>query len=169
MKIMTQAQARERGLTRFFTGKPCVRGHIAPRQTSNFRCVKCGFMKVRAYYKKNPTVKNSANRRQYRALREEVLGFLGSECECCGEYLREFLCIDHRKGGGRKHRKMVNSVKLLRQIRRQAKIDLKAVIAKYRILCWNCNSAVHFFGVCPHQGERPIARRGFSIKSTERV
>lgn len=34
------------GAVRYFTGTPCVRGHVADRQTSNGMCVECG--KVRA-------------------------------------------------------------------------------------------------------------------------
>lgn len=41
-KIISQAEARAAGLTRFFTGEPCVKGHIAERWVSNPRvCVDC--------------------------------------------------------------------------------------------------------------------------------
>lgn len=33
--------ARERGESRYFTGLPCKRGHIAARQVSNKTCVEC--------------------------------------------------------------------------------------------------------------------------------
>ena len=34
-------EARERGINRFFTGKPCNHGHLAPRYVSTNRCVQC--------------------------------------------------------------------------------------------------------------------------------
>jgi hypothetical protein len=41
MDIITRKQAQEQGLTRYFTGKPCLRGHVAERQTTNGKCQAC--------------------------------------------------------------------------------------------------------------------------------
>lgn len=41
MNIVTRSQALRQGLKRYFTGKPCSRGHIAERQTSNYTCLEC--------------------------------------------------------------------------------------------------------------------------------
>ena len=38
---MTRAEAVAQGLTRYFTGKPCPKGHIAERQTCNYGCIEC--------------------------------------------------------------------------------------------------------------------------------
>jgi hypothetical protein len=38
MEIITRKQAKEQGLKTYFTGKPCPRGEIAPRYTSNGGC-----------------------------------------------------------------------------------------------------------------------------------
>lgn len=38
---VTKEQAIEEGLTRYFTGKPCKRGHIAERSTNDSTCVQC--------------------------------------------------------------------------------------------------------------------------------
>lgn len=40
-EIITRAEARAQGLTRYFTGKPCKRGHIADRFVSSSACVAC--------------------------------------------------------------------------------------------------------------------------------
>ena len=37
----TRQAAREAGVTKYQTGKPCVHGHVAPRYTQNARCVLC--------------------------------------------------------------------------------------------------------------------------------
>jgi hypothetical protein len=40
-EIITRAEAREKGLKRYFTGKPCGRGHIAERTVSDSHCCEC--------------------------------------------------------------------------------------------------------------------------------
>lgn len=40
-EIISRAEAKARGLTRFFTGKPCQRGHVADRWTATKACVVC--------------------------------------------------------------------------------------------------------------------------------
>ena len=46
----TRAKAKAAGETRYFTGKPCKRGHIAPRQSANGQCVSCGAEDTARYY-----------------------------------------------------------------------------------------------------------------------
>ena len=40
-EILTRRQAAERGLKRYYNGRPCGKGHDAPRFTSTGACVKC--------------------------------------------------------------------------------------------------------------------------------
>ena len=40
-RIMTRKEAKEAGLPRFFSGKPCLRGHLTERHTSSNQCVEC--------------------------------------------------------------------------------------------------------------------------------
>ena len=42
-EIVTIEEARSRGLRWYFTGKPCLRGHIAKRKISNSCCDCKGF------------------------------------------------------------------------------------------------------------------------------
>jgi hypothetical protein len=44
MPIITRAQGIGFGLARYFTGKPCKRGHIAERHCPGGNCVKCAQM-----------------------------------------------------------------------------------------------------------------------------
>jgi 5-methylcytosine-specific restriction endonuclease McrA len=39
--IISRNEARERDLIRYYTGKPCKRGHLAERFTSSANCVEC--------------------------------------------------------------------------------------------------------------------------------
>lgn len=40
-KIITQAEALAAGLKRYFTGRPCLRGHNAERYTAGAKCCAC--------------------------------------------------------------------------------------------------------------------------------
>jgi len=46
MKLISRQEARQRGLLRYFTGKPCVHGHIAERSI-DMECVQCRREKAR--------------------------------------------------------------------------------------------------------------------------
>lgn len=38
---ISRAEAKELGLVRYFTGKPCNKGHVAERHTSSAACIEC--------------------------------------------------------------------------------------------------------------------------------
>jgi hypothetical protein len=59
MQIISRAEAKAKGLKRYFTGKPCKHGHVAERQVSNATCVEC----ERAAMKKYLLKKSAAGRR----------------------------------------------------------------------------------------------------------
>lgn len=42
LSIVTRAEAIENGLKRYFTGKPCPKGHISERSTNKSSCLACG-------------------------------------------------------------------------------------------------------------------------------
>lgn len=41
LHIMARKQAKAAGLTSYFTGKPCTRGHLDLRNTANGKCYAC--------------------------------------------------------------------------------------------------------------------------------
>lgn len=41
MDVIRAKDAKAAGLTRYFTGKPCAKGHVAERMISNRRCIVC--------------------------------------------------------------------------------------------------------------------------------
>lgn len=47
--IISRKDAKAAGLLRYFTGKPCSRGHLAERYVSSFCCVECNFAKSKEY------------------------------------------------------------------------------------------------------------------------
>jgi len=52
--IITRQEAKERGLKRYFTGKPCPHGHVVERITNEAKCSKCELERTRKYREANP-------------------------------------------------------------------------------------------------------------------
>lgn len=96
-----------------------------------------------------------ANREQLKAwdkqakwnFKIEVIKAYGGKCECCNETRIEFLSVDHINGGGNLHRKVVGGGFRFYRWLKQNEFPKE----EYRLLCFNCNCAIGFFGYCPHQ------------------
>jgi len=82
--------------------------------------------------------------RRLRVLKYYSLNPEKPECECCKEDKYEFLGIDHKEGGGVKHRKSLSSPNIDRWL-----IKNNFPLG-YRVLCHNCNVALGIYGYCPH-------------------
>lgn len=52
-QIITRAKAKEQGLSRYFTGKPCKYGHVDFKLVSSLTCCECNRIKVRKWNKDN--------------------------------------------------------------------------------------------------------------------
>lgn len=46
-KIITRAQAIEQGLVNYYTGVPCIHGHLSKRRTINGLCLKCDYERAK--------------------------------------------------------------------------------------------------------------------------
>jgi hypothetical protein len=62
----TRVAAINIGAKWYFTGKPCKRGHVDRRLTSNFQCYTCGRAKIEAYRIRNRAKLSAATCRNYR-------------------------------------------------------------------------------------------------------
>lgn len=102
----------------------------------------------RKWYQEN--VERSAKRiaMTHRTQREVCLKEYGGECECCGEDRFEFLSLHHRNGGGYKQRQAIGG-KMARWLVQNGFPKDQNI----GILCHNCNSALGYYGYCPHQRE----------------
>ncbi len=98
MKIISRAEAYRLGIDRYFTGEPCVKGHIAERLTKNWTCVKCNNEMGRDRRKK-PEVKER-KRARIHAKRVELLGEKPDQCPVCGDSTRP-IRFDHSHATGR--------------------------------------------------------------------
>ena len=68
----SRADAKEMEIKRYFTGKMCIHGHIAPRMVSTGTCVECLRLNSKKSYGKETVERNNAKRqgqnREYRQL-----------------------------------------------------------------------------------------------------
>lgn len=103
-------------------------------------------------------------------LRHEVLTYLGGKCVCCGINDYNYLSIDHINGGGIEDREQHN--KWSKYLKSILNISKEEVDKKYQALCYNCNCAKGFHGVCPHKfnydkvGSLPLTITNRGVKQT---
>lgn len=62
MELISRKEAKEQGLVRYFTGKPCKNNHIDERQTSNGGCITC-VNNSNNERRKDPVVREEINRK----------------------------------------------------------------------------------------------------------
>lgn len=125
-------------------------------------CKQCGVLLIkdnwRPSFKKRgrccciPCDKQSSKDRRTK-IRLETIAIYGGKCACCDCDTPEFLTIDHIDETGAEHRRTLAKGKKPR-----GGTDFYYWLKKndfpkdnFQLLCMNCNTAKHFFGVCPHQ------------------
>ena len=64
MDFINRKDAIERGLTKYYDGKPCKNGHLAEKHTANYSCIVCHAERQKKLYEKNP--EKYKNRRKTR-------------------------------------------------------------------------------------------------------
>ncbi len=62
MEIISRAEARERSLKRYFTGKPCTWNHVAERFVDNGGCSACGQIRTERWRLANMEQSRAAHR-----------------------------------------------------------------------------------------------------------
>lgn len=67
-ELISRKEALSLGLARYYTGKPCNRGHIAPRYTSDYSCAECAKILSSNYRARHP----DKYKEQYRAHNERA-------------------------------------------------------------------------------------------------
>ena len=122
--------------------------------------------KIRALVRKSGRKRYQVNRqavlaeakRYRRSLKQQMIDAYGGACACCGDTTFEFLSLEHKHGGGKKHYASLphGHGSMYRWLR-----DRGWPKDEYTVLCCNCNFAKGHYGICPHEAER--ARETFSI------
>lgn len=103
---------------------------------------------------KNETIKysNLFQRRMYQKthlfkLKIHIINEYGGKCICCGENNPLFLTIDHINNNGAEERKS----KKYNQDKFYNLLISNNFPNQYRLLCYNCNLCLGFYGKCYHQ------------------
>lgn len=117
MEIMKWSEAKQLGIKKYFTGKPCKQGHLAERSTSNGTCIECAIAKVTKWKKSNPdkardadttlarkrrqndpAAQRARNQAYAERLKVKRIEEAGREppahCEVCGRKAHR-ICFDH--------------------------------------------------------------------------
>lgn len=113
------------------------------------QCVNCSRFKIDKAYNLCEVCRERTGiycRNRYKATRQKVIDFYGSNCRCCGETEICFLAIDHINGGGNKHRKEVGI-----GFNFYMWLINNNFPEGFQVLCHNCNYAKYSLGICPHQ------------------
>jgi hypothetical protein len=57
----SRKEANALKITFFYTGKPCIHGHIAKRRTANNACAECTRLYMKAYWRAKNPLENSSS------------------------------------------------------------------------------------------------------------
>lgn len=149
-KVVSRRDARMLGLTYYYTGNPCISGHVSERYVSNGMCRDChvSFLSKKRDTRHGRILHGNAQIWSRIRRRIEVLTAYSKngvpECACCGETTISFLTVDHVNGGGNKHRRE-SSPELYHWFK------ANGYPPGYQVLCFNCNWSKHAQGVCSHE------------------
>lgn len=87
-----------------------------------------------------------------KSIKLEFIKEYGGKCTCCQESIIEFLTLEHKKRDGKQHReKYQTTTQQLADLRRRGWPK-----DNYEILCFNCNMASRYDGICPHKKEKEL-------------
>jgi hypothetical protein len=93
MKTISLDMARQAGATRYFTGNPCKRGHVAERFVSTRTCVDCHTENQAAYRVSNPEAIAATEKRRHEKHREKRVAKAKKWQQAHPEKCREWAAI----------------------------------------------------------------------------
>lgn len=148
IKIIKRKQAILQGLTRYFTGKPCKRGHLVERYVSTGTCLNCLKDKVKRRGKTR-----YANDPEFRKMRIAcALDYVSRNREKHNKYqllYREankdrvlFLKKEHRKNNPDRYKAYIAKRRSLKSSSKEhfSQKDVKFLLNAQKGLCINCRS-----------------------------
>ena len=68
-----RAAALEKGLTRYFTGRPCKHGHVAERNAKSGECVVCSLARQAKWRRDNPEAVKVLDKERYGRYRDKLV------------------------------------------------------------------------------------------------
>lgn len=121
-------------------------------------CNHCLKIRARKYRQENSDYYAALQKRQRRMRKKRVIDHYGGVCACCGESHIELLSIDHEMNNGAEHRRSMTKEYGMKH--RGGDTLYKWIVASgfpkkgFRVLCFNCNASIGFYGYCPHSEKR---------------
>jgi hypothetical protein len=82
MEIITRKEAQEKGLPRYFTGKPCKRGHVCERYCRRGTCVDCTASRTNAFRNKAKSKRQSSGIYKLKEAKELGLEYYNNGKPC---------------------------------------------------------------------------------------
>lgn len=73
MDIITRAEAKAKGLKRYFTGKPCKHGHVEERMLANGNCIICDARLAALSRRLHAEAIREVKRAAYKEQRNEII------------------------------------------------------------------------------------------------
>jgi hypothetical protein len=73
MTNISRTEAKDAGLKQYFTGRPCSRGHVAPRLVSSYGCLACAREDAKSRRESDVAAARARDRAKYQATREDRL------------------------------------------------------------------------------------------------
>lgn len=138
MDIITRKDALAQGLPRYFTGKPCKKGHVAERRTKERVCLACMSESHADWYARNRETKIAKNKAHAAANphqgRERTRRWRKGNPEKAASYAREwYSCPENR--AAHRHRRRALEVKAGGT---HTPADLKRILRAQGYLCPYC-------------------------------
>lgn len=88
-QIITRKEAKKLGLKKYFTGKPCLRGHIAERYSGCGKCTECQAIYLQKYRDNNRDICLARLRDYHQRNRDRVLERQRKYYEENADFMRE--------------------------------------------------------------------------------
>lgn len=167
MEIIKRTTAKELGLTRYFTGKPCNRGHICERNTRDKGCIECHNISMIKWRQKNPdkveeTAKNW--RKKYYLDNKEVIKARTKEWnknnseyakKRCAEYRlkNEIKLKESRKQNYKNNPYPARFLAKLHKLKKKQAVPKWANLDKIKEIYKNCPEGYQVDHVIPLQGK----------------
>jgi hypothetical protein len=108
--------------------------------------------RINTWNREHKELRAARARQRHQELRMMVFNAYGGPvCSCCGEDCLHFLALDHINGGGGEHRRTLRAQGIGPGSGFYKWLRNNGFPPGFRVLCHNCNSALGYYGFCPHQ------------------
>lgn len=150
--IISRNEAKRQNLTKYFTGSPCVNGHISPRYTKNGICWECQKQRSKGLLKKqtvDPTGIISREDARQQGLTKYFTGIPCKNGHIGSRYVKTGQCCECRKqynssqDNGLKRRLLADYKKMLDNLTESEKSFIQAGMGLNRDMAANSGVTIY--------------------------